>query len=119
MPPPSKPAVPKAAEPRFGSSFDPWNSSSTGHQRAENRLGASTGWRDSRNAKLASQFRGGAAGGERVFDQVGVGSRDYDPQLKALVKPEVHARAHTSVRRRQPVLLKLEKSRAEVLDLTR
>ncbi|KAF1830922.1 hypothetical protein BDW02DRAFT_641820 [Decorospora gaudefroyi] len=32
--------------------FDPWNSSSTGHQRAENRLSGSTSWRLSRNLKL-------------------------------------------------------------------
>ena len=39
--PPSKSTIPKAAEPAlYGGAFDPWNSSSTGHQRAENnRLG--------------------------------------------------------------------------------
>jgi hypothetical protein len=39
--------------------FDPWNSSSTGHQRAENRLAGSTSWRLSRNLKLGDQFRTG------------------------------------------------------------
>ncbi|OMP85048.1 DNA repair protein REV1 [Diplodia seriata] len=54
--------------------FDPWNSSSTGHQRAENRLVGSTSWRESRNAKLAAQFAGGAGGGVRLADTVEAGS---------------------------------------------
>ncbi|KAK8042252.1 DNA repair protein REV1 [Apiospora rasikravindrae] len=83
-----------AAQPQFGSAFDPWNSSSSGHQRAENRLGASTGWRDSRNAKLHSQFRGDA---RRVSDAVGAGARDWDPKLQAVVPPELRARARCSV----------------------
>lgn len=84
----------KAAEPRFGAVFDAWNSSSSGHQRAENRLGASTGWRDSHNAKLHSQFRGDA---KRVSDAVGAGARDWDPRLKAVVPRELRARARSSV----------------------
>ncbi|KAI0509419.1 BRCA1 C terminus domain-containing protein [Xylaria bambusicola] len=95
--PPSKPPVPRAAEPIYGQSFDPWNSSSTGHQRAENRLGGSTGWRDSRNRKLMSQFTGGAGGGKRVSDTVGEGSQDWDPKAKALITPEMRSRAQSSV----------------------
>ncbi|KAK8183262.1 uncharacterized protein BKA78DRAFT_237941, partial [Phyllosticta capitalensis] len=57
--------------------FDPWNSSSTGHQRAGNRLAGSTSWRASRNAKLGAQFRGGAGGGKRVADTVGAGSENF------------------------------------------
>jgi hypothetical protein len=57
--------------------FDPWNSSSTGHQRAENRLAGSTSWRDSRNMKLNAQYHGGLAGGERVADTVGAGSKNF------------------------------------------
>ena len=57
--------------------FDPWNSSSTGHQRAENRLSGSTSWRQSRTAKLRSQFAGGPSGGRRIFDTVGAGSKDF------------------------------------------
>ncbi|KAF2711482.1 hypothetical protein K504DRAFT_375296 [Pleomassaria siparia CBS 279.74] len=58
--------------------FDPWNSSSTGHQRAENRMGGSTSWRQSRNAKLGEQFRGGLSGGaKRVADSVGAGSEGF------------------------------------------
>ncbi|KAI1420398.1 BRCA1 C terminus domain-containing protein [Xylaria sp. FL1777] len=94
---PSKPPVPKAAEPIYGRSFDPWNSSSTGHQRAENRLGASTGWRDSRNRKLMSQFTGGAGGGKRVSDTVGEGSQNWDSKAKALITPEMRSRARSSV----------------------
>ncbi|KAI1306228.1 BRCA1 C terminus domain-containing protein [Xylaria venustula] len=95
--PPSKPPVPKAAEPMYGQSFDPWNSSSTGHQRAENRLGVSTGWRDSRNQKLMSQFTGGAGGGKRVSDTVGEGSQNWDPKAKVLITPEMRSRARSSV----------------------
>lgn len=57
--------------------FDPWNSASTGHQRAENRLLGSTSWRDSRNLKLREQYRGGlGGGGKRVADTVGAGSEE-------------------------------------------
>ncbi|RYP02936.1 hypothetical protein DL764_005513 [Monosporascus ibericus] len=98
MSPPSNPFLPtKAAEPMYGQSFDPWNTSSTGHQRAENRLAASTGWRDSRNTKLLSQFQGGAGGGRRVSDKVGAGSKDWVPKAKALISPEMRARARNSV----------------------
>ncbi|KAI1840624.1 hypothetical protein JX266_013176 [Neoarthrinium moseri] len=97
MPSPLRPEAPKAAEPRYGQSFDPWNSSSTGHQRAENRLGGSTGWRDSRNAKLQSQFRSGRSGGKRMSDTVGAGSEFWDPKAKALIPPELRARARSSV----------------------
>jgi hypothetical protein len=57
--------------------FDAWNSSSTGHQRSENRLAGSASWRDSRNLKLNAQFHGGLAGGERVADTVGAGSENF------------------------------------------
>lgn len=36
--------------------FDPWNSASTGHQRAENPYSNTTAWRQTRAAKLAIQF---------------------------------------------------------------
>ncbi|GAM82019.1 hypothetical protein ANO11243_000004 [Dothideomycetidae sp. 11243] len=69
----SKPDFPIAAQPRR-EIFDAWNSSSTGHQRAENRLSGSTSWRDSRTAKLAAQFAGSD---ERVADTVGAGSEGF------------------------------------------
>ncbi|KAI0405963.1 BRCA1 C terminus domain-containing protein [Xylaria palmicola] len=97
MPASRPPVVPGAAEPLRGQVFDPWNSSSTGHQHAENRLGASTGWRDSRNRKLMSQFAGGAGGGRRVSDTVGEGARDWDPRAGGLVTPAMRSRAHCSV----------------------
>lgn len=99
-PPPISPAtdpVPKAAKPVYGKTFDPWNSSATGHQRADNALGASTGWRASRNKKLMSQFAGGAGGGQRVSDTVGEGARDWDPRVGAVVPPLVRMRAKCSV----------------------
>lgn len=72
--PPSQPPNPKLRTPHF----DPWNSSSTGHQRAENRLAGSTSWRDSRTFKLAAQFSDTAGrGGERLFDLVGAGSERF------------------------------------------
>ncbi|KAI1418649.1 hypothetical protein F5Y13DRAFT_149657 [Hypoxylon sp. FL1857] len=93
----SRPAIPKPAEPKYGQSFDTWNSSATGHQRAENHLARSTGWRQSRNLKLTSQFKSGPGGGRRVSDTVGSGSKNWDPKLKALVTPELRSRAKCSV----------------------
>lgn len=43
--------------------FDPFNSSSTGHQRAENRLAGSTSWRSVRTSKLQRQFADGTGRG--------------------------------------------------------
>lgn len=75
--------------------FDPWNSSSTGHQRAETR--GPQGWRESRVAKLHSQFRAGHSGGERISDRVGAGSEDFNERLGMLVSKELRARAMNSV----------------------
>ncbi|KAI1778333.1 hypothetical protein F4818DRAFT_297922 [Hypoxylon cercidicola] len=93
---PSNPARP-VGELKYGQSFDSWNSSATGHQRAENHLGRSTGWRQSRNMKLTSQFKGGPGGGNRLSDTVGAGSKDWDPRMQALVTPELRSRAKSSV----------------------
>ncbi|SMR54033.1 unnamed protein product [Zymoseptoria tritici ST99CH_1E4] len=68
--------APLAAKPSK-SIFDPFNSSSTGHQRAENKLSGSTSWRDSRHLKLREQFTAGTGGGKRVSDTVGAGSLDF------------------------------------------
>jgi BRCT domain, a BRCA1 C-terminus domain len=57
--------------------FDPWNSASTGHQRAENRLAGSTSWAQSRNLRLGVQYKGGLSGGGRVGDTVGPGSEGF------------------------------------------
>lgn len=70
------PHIPPAPEP-LRKTFDPWNSSSTGHQRADNRLAGSTSWRASRTLKLGHQFRAGHGGGQRIFDTVGAGSKDF------------------------------------------
>ncbi len=69
--------IPRTALPAARTFFDPWNSSSTGHQRAENRLSGSTGWRDSRNLKLTEQYKGGLSGGKRIADTIGAGSEDF------------------------------------------
>jgi hypothetical protein len=69
---------PTKAAPAARTFFDPWNSSSTGHQRAENRLSGSTSWRVSRSLKLSEQYKGGlSGGGKRVADTVGAGSEDF------------------------------------------
>ncbi|KAG9670164.1 hypothetical protein KCV03_g10334, partial [Aureobasidium melanogenum] len=57
--------------------FDSWNSSSTGHQRADNSLAGSTSWRESRSLKLSNQFGSGASGGARLADTVGAGSEGF------------------------------------------
>jgi hypothetical protein len=73
-----QPLSPAKAAPVSRTFFDPWNSSSTGHQRAENRLSGSTSWRVSRNLKLSEQYKGGlGGGGKRVADTVGAGSEDF------------------------------------------
>lgn len=97
MPPP-KPPIPPAAQPVFGAHFDAWNSSSSGHQHAENRLSGSTAWRESRAMKLAHQFKSGGTGGMRVYDTVGAGSEDGDEKAKALIPKDVKARARRSIR---------------------
>ncbi|KAH6649771.1 hypothetical protein F5144DRAFT_21640 [Chaetomium tenue] len=94
MPPPT-PNLPPPAKPRYSRSFDPWNSVSTGHQRAETT--GPQGWRESRNLKMNSQFRGGNSGGPRMSDTVGVGSEDFDDRLGMFVPKEVRARAVSSV----------------------
>jgi hypothetical protein len=76
---PSRSASSATTAPTPRTFLDPWNSSSTGHQRAENRLSGSTSWRSSRNLKLGEQYRGGLSGGSlRVADTVGAGSEDFD-----------------------------------------
>ncbi|WEW57897.1 hypothetical protein PRK78_003364 [Emydomyces testavorans] len=47
--------------------FDPWNSSSTGHQQSENPY-AGTSWRETRNQKLATQLKRKTGGLERAGD---------------------------------------------------
>ncbi|KAL6415258.1 DNA repair protein REV1 [Ilyonectria robusta] len=88
MQPPPSGQPSQAAAPRYGASFDPWNSSSTGHQRPENTPGI--GWRDSRNRKLNSQFGGGVS--------CGAGSEDWDDKHKTLIPKAVRERAQRSVR---------------------
>lgn len=74
----SQQVSPTKAAPAARTFFDPWNSSSTGHQRAENRLSGSTSWRASRNLKLSEQYKGGlGGGGKRVADTVGAGSEHF------------------------------------------
>ncbi|KUJ11925.1 uncharacterized protein LY89DRAFT_673732 [Mollisia scopiformis] len=94
--PTQDPTIPPAAKPTK-THFDAWNSSSTGHQRAENRLGGSTGWRLSRTTKLGYQFKSQGTGGKRILDKVGAGSEDWDDKAKALIPKHVRERAKVSV----------------------
>ncbi|OHE91541.1 BRCA1 C Terminus domain-containing protein [Colletotrichum orchidophilum] len=97
MPSPERTSLPPAAKPRFGNTFDPYNSSATGHQRPDNTPGGTTGWRASRARKLSEQFAGGHAGGARMSDTYGAGSEDFDEKLKMVVPKDVKARAKMSV----------------------
>ena len=92
-----KSTFPLAAQPKLGDYFDAWNSSSTGHQRAENRLGGSTGWRQSRTLKLSHQFKSGESGGKRMSDTIGAGSKDWDEKAKAMIPQHVRDRARYNV----------------------
>ncbi|KIW71712.1 hypothetical protein PV04_03847 [Phialophora macrospora] len=60
--------------------FDPFNSSSTGHQKAESRLAGSTSWRDSRSYKLTHQLKDatGRGGQHHLSDLVGAGSENFN-----------------------------------------
>lgn len=74
MGPPKAPLIP-TAKAKHSAFFDPWSSSSTGHQRAENKAGSSTGWRLSRTAKLTVQFRGGAVKEKEPASSSGPGNK--------------------------------------------
>ena len=56
--------------------FDPWNSSSTGHQRGETSAG--TAWRRTREEKLALQFSSSSSGDRERGDGRGCGYGDDD-----------------------------------------
>ncbi|EDN10949.1 BRCA1 C Terminus domain-containing protein [Histoplasma capsulatum] len=62
--------------------FDPWNSVSTGHQRAEHSRSSSPGWQEVLSRKLGKQFRdttgrgGGCGGTDSEWDWVS--SDQYD-----------------------------------------
>ncbi|KXX76502.1 DNA repair protein REV1 [Madurella mycetomatis] len=94
MPPPH-PKLPLPAEPRYGRTFDPWNSVSAGHQRAE--VGGPQGWRESRNIKMNNQFRAGNSGGQRISGTVGAGSGDFDQRLGMFMPKKLHAHSAKSV----------------------
>lgn len=82
--PPSQTPHPRPAEPKYGRPFDPWNSVSAGHQRAESK--GPHGWRASRARKLHSQFAAG-----------GAGSDDFDARRGVLAPPAARARVAHSV----------------------
>lgn len=59
--------------------FDPFNSSSTGHQTHASALSGSTAWRESRTRKLAHQLAdtSGRGGQNHISDTVGAGSATF------------------------------------------
>ncbi|KHN97004.1 brct domain containing protein [Metarhizium album ARSEF 1941] len=85
MPKPPAAPLPRPAVPRNTAS-DPWNSSSTGHQRADHHQ-RGTGWRDSRNRKLNSQFRSAPQGHDVEANEPRAGATVVDmlrtPRLMA------------------------------------
>ena len=92
------PPVPPAALPTR-KIFDPWNSASTGHQRAENRESSSISWRTHRTAKLQHQFSPAAS-------KRGLSICDDDPAIAAepmgpgyTIDPVDEARARNGVTR--------------------
>jgi hypothetical protein len=76
--PPSRPPPPQPLQPTR-QIFDPYNSSSSGHQRAENGHSGSTSWRDSRTHKLSHQLRDttGRGGTQHLSDLIGAGSENF------------------------------------------
>lgn len=72
--------------------FDPWNSSSAGHQRADGGSGAGTPWREWRNTKLGVQYggKGGKGSGVAGGGAVGPGERTAGVSVvDMLVRPGV------------------------------
>ncbi|KAF4192937.1 hypothetical protein CNMCM8694_009503 [Aspergillus lentulus] len=73
--------------------FDPWNSASTGHQRAENPYSNTTSWRETRQAKLAIQFAsssGDCAGDGAPTTKTNGGSKAEGGEWKWLSASEAH-----------------------------
>ena len=59
--------------------FDPFNSTSTGHQHADSSISSSTSWRASRTHKLSHQLRDitGGGGARHISHFVGAGSENF------------------------------------------
>ncbi|KAK2771170.1 hypothetical protein FQN53_005149 [Emmonsiellopsis sp. PD_33] len=64
--------------------FDPWNSASTGHQRAEKSQTAAPEWQQVRSQKLGSQFgdRSGRGGGYGAGEWDWVTSEEYQENIR-------------------------------------
>jgi hypothetical protein len=76
--PPSYPPLPPLPQPTR-EVFDPFNSTSTGHQHADSSISSSTSWRASRAHKLSHQLRDttGRGGARHVSHLVGAGSENF------------------------------------------
>jgi hypothetical protein len=76
LPPPSR------------ATFEPFHSSSTGHQCAEKGLSGSASWRHSRTRKLAYQFgdRTGGGGAAHVSDLAGPGSAPSGRDIREMMQ---------------------------------
>jgi BRCT domain, a BRCA1 C-terminus domain len=76
--PPSYPPLPPLPQPTR-EVFDPFNSTSTGHQHADSSISSSTSWRASRTHKLSHQLRDitGSGGARHISHLVGASSEDF------------------------------------------
>ncbi|KAI9858252.1 MAG: hypothetical protein M1824_004422 [Vezdaea acicularis] len=70
--------ITRAAKPRR-EIFDPWNSITSGHQRADTNPGGNKAWRDVRNKRLGEQFGDASGAGGRWLDD----NRTLGPQTRA------------------------------------
>jgi hypothetical protein len=76
--PPSYPPLPPLPQPTR-EVFDPYNSTSTGHQHADSSISSSTSWSASRTHKLSHQLRDitGRGGAQHISHLVGAGSENF------------------------------------------
>ena len=88
--------------------FDPWNSSSTGHQRPDgNRLAGSPSWRASRTKKLGQQFLESSRGMKNVDEVLGAasaggiqkGQKDMDMDKMSNTLPTCSEAGHAVVKK--------------------
>ncbi|KAK2750716.1 hypothetical protein FQN57_002789 [Myotisia sp. PD_48] len=59
--------------------FDPWNSTSTGHQVADSRSSKTTNWRQTRNNTLNTQYAGNSQAGNQPGRR-GISQKPSEPQ---------------------------------------
>lgn len=93
----SKLPITSAATPKYCIHHDIWNSSSTGHQRAENRLSTSIGWRESRSMRLSHQFKSRVGERRQISDQGVVRSDSNDKKREGQISEDGKTQATVGV----------------------